>query len=426
MSTFRPLLVSLTIGALVLSPTSAWAARKKRAPRAGAVFARHIDLAIQLDAQSKTLVSQRRAAAARHATANSLTPGSPYIAGSLRRPGRGSFQNVTDPTEPSTNRMREAELEVGMPIWLPGQRSALRGAVSTAVQELREKLAFRRLEIAGRIRDSWWAVQRTAGEAAIARERVSTARDIEHDIRRRSELGDVSPQDTLLARNETLSSETELIQATAAAQAARAAYRTIVGAEPPGGQLEPATVSGDISRHPAILVATAALARAEAQSHLVDATPIENPEIGIFGRRESSAQGFTRSEATTFGVRFRMSLPTAGRNEPRKAEATSEIIRAQSELTQLRRTVSAEVAIARAALIAARKVEASAAKRLAVASEQYEVALKSMRLGEINAFDLFRVRQLRLDAQRARSAARIEAGLAHSRLNQARGLAPGL
>ena len=121
-----------------------------------------------------------------------------------------------------------------------------------------------------------------------------------------------------------------------------------------------------------------------------------------------------------------MPLPTAGRNEPRAAEATAEIVRTQAELTQLSRVVAAEVAIARNAAAAARKAEASAGARLAVANQQYDIALKSIRLGEISAVDLFRVRQLRLDAQRSHAAAQVESVFAVSRLNQARGFAPGL
>ena len=176
-------------------------------------------MAIDLDAQTKGLVSQRQAAAARYATVGSLTPGSPYVAGSARRNSRGAFQNITDPTEPNINRVREAELEIGMPLWLPGQRGALRDTVTSSVNEFSQRLDLRRLEVAGRIRDAWWQAQRTAREAAIARERLETAKEIERDIGRQAQLGDVAPPDGLLARNETLAAQTELIQAEAAALA---------------------------------------------------------------------------------------------------------------------------------------------------------------------------------------------------------------
>lgn len=425
MSRLRLFNACLLTCALLAQAAEAASRAKKKAPRAVNVLALHIDMAIDLDAQTKGLVSQRQAAAARYATVGSLTPGSPYVAGSARRNSRGAFQNITDPTEPNINRVREAELEIGMPLWLPGQRGALRDTVTSSVNEFSQRLDLRRLEVAGRIRDAWWQAQRTAREAAIARERVETAKEIERDIGRQAQLGDVAPPDGLLARNETLAAQTELIQAEAAALAARESYRIVVGADPPAGALESAAISADIRSHPAIRVATAALERAEAQARLVRATFIDNPEIGLFGRRETSAQGFTRADSTTVGFRFRMPLPTAGRNEPRAAEATAEVIRTQADLIQLSRVISAEAAIARNAAAAARKAEGSAAARFSVANQQYEIALKSIRLGEISAVDLFRVRQIRLEAQRSHVAAQVEAGLAVSRLNQARGYAPG-
>ncbi|MFO1115919.1 MAG: TolC family protein [Beijerinckiaceae bacterium] len=420
-------LVALT---LIAAPAvdSALAEARKSAPRAkqaraGYTLARSLDGAMQIDAQGKGLIAQRRAAAARYATANSISPGSPFIAGQARKGTGGFYQNLDTP-EPPVRHAREAEVEVGMPLWLPGQSSALRETVDRAVLELDERIALRRLDVAGRIRDAWWNVQRTARELEIERERVATARDIEHDISRRADLGDTAHQDKLLARNETLSAETEFTRAEAAARAARDAFAVLTGGPYVEGALEPTVSDVGPDGHPAVRAATAALARAEANVRLVDATPIENPEVGVFGRRDYSASGYAREGGTTVGFRFRMPLPTAGRNEPRKAEAEAETDRAEAELAQTRRLVAAEIAAARKALEAARRAEASAVKRLATATEQFDLALKSLKLGEIGAFDLYRVRQMKIDAQRSRVALSIEAGQAMSRLNQARGYAP--
>ena len=197
-------LVALT---LIAAPAvdSALAEARKSAPRAkqaraGYTLARSLDGAMQIDAQGKGLIAQRRAAAARYATANSISPGSPFIAGQARKGTGGFYQNLDTP-EPPVRHAREAEVEVGMPLWLPGQSSALRETVDRAVLELDERIALRRLDVAGRIRDAWWNVQRTARELEIERERVATARDIEHDISRRADLGDTAHQDKLLARS---------------------------------------------------------------------------------------------------------------------------------------------------------------------------------------------------------------------------------
>ncbi len=416
--------------ALVLVLALAVAAPTAAAPRAktkatGFALARHLSSALSIDAAGKTLFAQRRAAAARYATVDSVTPGSPYVAGSARGVGRGSYRNLVD-VEPGTNRTREAELEAGMPIWLPGQRDALRSTVDASIVEFEQRLELRRLEVAGLVRDAWWRAQRATRETAIARERVTTARDLQQDMDRRTQLGDAPQQDALVARNETLAAATELSQAEAAAQAARAAYETLTAGGKPDGVLEPLMGDRALDAHPALRAPLASLARAQAQAQLVAATPIENPEIGVFGRRETNAQGNTRAEATTFGLRFRMSLPTAGRNEPRRAEAEAEVARATAELAAARRAVDAEIRAARRALDAARRTGAIATQRLKTANEHFELSRKAFRFGETGVSDLFRAKQSLLEAQKAHAASVVEIGVAQSRLNHARGYAPAM
>lgn len=410
--------LALAFSLLVFASAAGAATKPKPKPKpAGYVLARHLEMASVIDAQSTALDAQRRAVAARYAQANSFTPGSPYFAGSRQTRRSGNVHGY-----------RETELEVGMPLWLPGQREAYENNVTAGVLELDERLGLRRLDLAALVRDAWWSAQRAARELAIARDRLATARDIGNDMTRRVELGENAPQDALLARNETLAAETELTQAEAAAKATRAAYAVLTGGAAPDGALEPALPPKPADEHPALRAPVATLARAQTQARLVEASFIESPEVGIFGRNEQgtdpAAQDPIRSNNNTLGVRFRIPLPTPGRNVPRAAEAEAEVVRAQAELDRARRLVEAEIHAARAAVVAARRADALAGQRLAVATEQFDLARKSFRLGEISAFDLFRVRQLQLEAQRTRAAAAIDLGVALSRLNQAWGYAP--
>ena len=408
--------------ALCLSFASCALAKPKAKPKLqGFVLARHLEMAIEIDAQSRALVAQRRAMGARYATSNSITPGSPYVAGAHRSYVGGNLHGE-----------EETEVEVGMPVWLPGQRDAYENTVTAGLLEVEERLALRRLDVAALVRDAWWTVQRTARETAIARNRVATARDIGADMARRAELGDTSQQDVLLARNETLAAETELAQFEASARAARAAYGVLTGGADPDGALEGAVGARSIDDHPALRAPAASLARAETQARLAEASFIDSPEVGVFGRNEHNVQtnagpdplDFARTNSTTVGVRFKIPLPTPGRNEPKIAEAEAEAVRARAEYERARRVVDAEIAAARAAVSASRRVEGLAAKRLKVASEQFDLAREAFRLGENNAADLYRIRQLQLDAQRTQAAAAIDLGVTQSRLNQAYGYTP--
>jgi outer membrane protein TolC len=289
------------------------------------------------------------------------------------------------------------------------------------------------LEVAGVLRDAWWNAQRAAREVSVARNRVATARDIGADMTRRVELGDAAQTDALLAKNETLAAETELAQSEGAVKVAQVTYMALTGGAPPGGVLESVRPAIDIEEHPSLRAPRAALARARAQAELVDATPIDNPEIGIFGRQEHNDQYSTdpsqqisdqRTDATTVGVRLRIAIPTAGRNEPRRAEALAEMDRVTAEYERAKRVVLAEIKAARESLAAARRAATFANARLIVANDQFDLSRKAFKLGEISAFDLYRVRQIQLEAQRMEANAEINVGVAISRLNQAQGYAP--
>jgi outer membrane protein TolC len=129
-------------------------------------------------------------------------------------------------------------------------------------------------------------------------------------------------------------------------------------------------------------------------------------------------------ETTSLGLRFRIPLGTEARNAPRRAEAESEITRTTAELAQIRRMVEAGAARAQAELRAAEAAHRIARQRLAVASEQEAIALRAFRAGETGTFDLFRVRQLRLEAASDEAQAGIAASRARSRVNQAKGVLP--
>ncbi|WP_244471390.1 TolC family protein [Methylocystis sp. SB2] len=394
--------------------------------RSGGVLAKHLEMAVLIDAQSRSLEAQFRAITGRYATVNSISPGSPYFAGYQRNAVAGNLRNYN-----------ETEAEVGMPLWLPGQRDALAATVTTGLFEVEERLALRRLEVAGVLRNAWWNAQRAARDVSVARSRVETARDIGADMTRRVELGESPQTDALLAKNETLGAETELAQAEGALKVAQVNYVALTGGAPPDGVLESVRPAIDIEEHPALRTPRAALVRARAQAELVDATPIDNPEIGIFGRQEHNDQYATdrsldplepitnqRTDATTVGVRIRIPIPTEGRNEPRRAEALAEMDRATAEYERAKRMVLAEIKASRESLAAAQRAASLANSRLTVANEQFELSRKAFKLGELSAFDLYRVRQIQLDAQRMQANAAIAVGTAISRLNQAQGYAP--
>ena len=403
----------LMLGAALLLPLSAHAQnaprQRARPPAAAAqngTLARHLEAALALDASLRALEAQRMAAGARGITAQSVIAGSPSISGSFRSDTRGPREQ------------REMEMDFSAPMWLPGQRGALRGTVQSAVTEYEQRIQLRRLEVAGLLREAWWDASEERRALQLARDRLTTAREIARDVSRRASLGDIPPSEALLARNETLGAELSLAQAEAAAALAVEAYRVMTGGLQPNLPVETIRTRGS---HPALRAAEAAVAHAESRQRLVAATPRDNPELGTFLRQEN---GLGTNDSTSIGLRFRLPLATEARNAPRRAEAQSEVTRAVALLAQARRLVDAEVVRARRQLSASEEALRLARERLAVANEQEGIALRAFRSGETGTFDLYRVRQLRLEAANEEGRASIAASRARSRVNQAMGVVP--
>lgn len=374
---------------------------------AQAQLSAHVDAAMALDAGARAIAAQREAAAARSATVRSLTPLPPAVSGAMRSDVRGPRD------------LREFDAELALPIWLPGQRGALSGTVTANVEERERALALRRLEVAGALRDAWWNAAEAQRLIQLARERLASARALSGDVGRRAQLGDIPPSEALLARNEVLSAELALQNAQAEAEQARAIYRAITGGLEPN--LPPERPFPRPPGHPALAAGEAAVAAAEARARYVAATPRDNPELGVFTRNEA---GLMTNDSTSIGLRLRLPLATEGRNAPRRADAQAELTRAEAELAQARRLVQSGVERAQLALAAAEAALRTARQRLSLAQEQERIAINAFRGGEILTFDLFRVRQLRLEAADAAGRAEVEVNRARSRVNQAVGVIP--
>ena len=112
-------------------------------------------------------------------------------------------------------------------------------------------------------------------------------------------------------------------------------------------------------------------------------------------------------------MRVRIPLPTEARNAPRRADAESERTRAEGELIQTRRVVAGEVGLAR------RRCGRRQARRgwppsAGGGRPAAGAARRAFRAGEIGVFDLFRVRQLQIEAAAVDARAQVDVGRARS------------
>jgi hypothetical protein len=166
---------------------------------------------------------------------------------------------------------QEYEVELATPLWLPGQKAAREDAAERArIDEVAAKRIALRWELAGELREAWWALAAARNARALAARRVETARALESDVRRRYRAGDLSRIDGNLAQSEVLAAEAELIEAEANRLQAEQVLRTLTGGAPVDiGEEAPAPTAmarltaeanATMATHP-LLAAAAAAAR---------------------------------------------------------------------------------------------------------------------------------------------------------------------
>ena len=297
-----------------------------------AALGRDLDAALEIDAGARAIRGQRDAIRARDAQVRSPIAGSPALGGSFRSDTRGP--RVAN----------EWDVEFGAPLWLPGQRGALAGTVTAGVEEQARRLALRRLELAGLLRDAYWAVGLAVSELGVARDRLATARDIARDVSggsswRHPETEGCDPQ---------RGAGRGAGPCPGRGGGGRGArhYRTADRRQRGGAGDRRAAPSGGAPARPwPMAPATRRWRAAESwpprsRARLVAATPIDNPELGLFTRGQG---GPVTENGTSLGMRVRIPLPTEARNTPRRADAEFEWTRAEGELIQTRRVVAGEV-----------------------------------------------------------------------------------
>lgn len=341
-----------------------------------------LEKASLIDPTLRSLESTKNATFSRFATTQSPIAGAPVVSGSVRSDTRG------------LSRGREVEGEISAPLWNPNQRGATRNVIDSNIVELDNKINQRRWEILGLIREAFIEVDLARKNLEFARSRESTARLIANDMKKRQSGGDLSVADTLFGQNELLAAQVTVSQAQAQLSAATSKYKMITNSNPPRS-LEANNSNFSVQNHVRLMALRATLDVARANQSLVAATPRENMEVGVFGRYES---GSITQESSTVGLRLRMPLSSESRNIPRRAFAQNDITIAQVNLEQAKRVIDLEVEQARQNLTLAQAAVNISRQRKQVSDQQLALIQKAFQAGEASTMDLFRIRQIQIDA----------------------------
>ncbi len=331
-----------------------------------------------------------------------------------------AFSHQTD-TLGSDTGMREWEGSVQLPLRLPGLKAAAEQQARSLASVAERGDARWRLEVAGQIRALLASLAEADEAVRLAEKAVKTAEELEAQVQRRLELGDVPRTDLIIAREETLQRRAEARKARLTRSRLAEEYRAFTGLTARPADWTEAPARRDwLERHPALLAAEASVQASEAKRAMVRERGTPQPTLGMNIRREEDG----RDSIDSVGVSVSVPITLGSLRAPQRSGAERDLTRARSQAAVTERRVGIALRQAEKALAAARNEREMALEHRDLAEESLTLARRAYALGESDLADLLRVRSRALAAERRAAMSGIRLDRTISEFNQAMGIMP--
>ncbi len=273
------------------------------------------------------------------------------------------------------------------------------------------------------VREASWRIAAQTAEVGLAETQTRYLKGVADDVERRVKAGDLAHADALAARAELLSAIGAQSAARERLQALRSQWAVLTGLQAIPDASETLSASDpDLSSHPDVRLAELTVERARKHLDVVSVSRREPPEL-IFRLRQDTPG---RAEATqnSIGIGVRIPFGTDGRNQPLQAAALSELDIAQTSAQRLRDRLSAEAAVARAAVLSAQEQLDAERMRAGLLRERASLIDRSFKAGETPLPELLRSLNAASQADAALARQQTAAGLARAQLQQTLGILP--
>jgi len=382
--------------------------------QAGPSLAEAVDAALRLDHQQPRVEALRAQGDALRIQAASPLAGDPSLA-------------VRHQTDKLHDDMGYVEWEAGLelPLWLPGQRNARRGQADADEQRADATALFLRWQAAGQVREAVWDASIAEGRANQAELALKSAKALETDVRKRTQAGELSRLELVLAQKESAVRELELQTARDELEHAHEAYGLLTGFhEFPDSAIETISDSGGElpTGHPQLLLADATVAHARAERDRVRGERRGNPLLTIGGKHQRDAGA--RDYYDSLGLEIRVPLGLESQAAPQQSAAELRLTDSEAERARLRRELELTLAGARHARAALRASLDIAQRQQSLAAEAHRLTQRAFDLGESDLVKLLRTREQALQAELDLRLRSLELDRATARLNQALGTVP--
>jgi cobalt-zinc-cadmium efflux system outer membrane protein len=392
---------------LMAGATAAASVMAQMAPPAANALGHAVDAAWERAVTAQEARGQERLAVARQAAASAWTPHAPSVEVSRRNGSAGA---------------NETELGLAAPLWMPGQRSAVRAAADADLDVARAALRTARWRLAGEVREAAWAGATQQADLAAAREQLRLLQSIGADVDRRVQAGDLARADALVARAEVLAAEAAVSELQQRAQQAAARWTALTGVAVLADPTEAPADTTTLTEHPELAVAHLESERARKRLESLQQSRRDPPEMVVSWRQERPGTGQARQDSV--GVALRIPFGYDARSGPQEAAALSELEVARVQAERIAERTAIDVRTAREALEAAQRQLGNEQNRAALLQERAQLLDQSFRAGETSLPDLLRALAGAAQAEGALARQRSAVGLARARLHQSLGLTP--
>lgn len=320
------------------------------------------------------------------------------------------------------NGWREWEAEVGMPLWLSGQRERAGAVAQGEHQAGMQALVQQRWQLAGELRETWWEVRLAQAELEAAEIKVAQAGRTEADVTRRLKAGDLAPLDLNLARSSVAQAKSERLRMQAALARAQGQFQALSRGAPLPDQDESLAAAFEQDRHPLLMSLAAKAAAAQARLGQASGDTRNNSELALTLTRERTNSGEPYQNLAKIAIKI--PFGSKSRNQPRITAANTDLIEVQIALDSAQRRLAADVVASRAELDQTREAATLQQERLQLAEQSFSWVEKSFQAGQLDLPTLIRTETELADARLQAARARIEAARAVSRYNQTVGVLP--
>lgn len=382
-------------------------------PAHGQTMARALEQAWSRHPLAVSSTLNRSAAQARVDLANGLTPG----------PASLSLSTLDDQFGANRGK-QEWELEVETPLWLPGQRNAAQSEADATHKELDAQQRALRLQLAGEVREAWWAVAAARSSQALAMQRSRAAQDLTSDVERRVRVGELARVDANLAQVEQLAAQAELDDVESALQQAEQDFRLLTGMAP-AATLMPESLPAPppaLESHPELLAAAANMDLAGAKLALAQDSKREAPTLALRLVRERA--DFSDTFADALGIKLTIPFSLGARVRQELDGNHAQLLQAQAQYAQVQRRIALAKETGQRLLKATQFQLEVATKRAALTQDNLALLEKSFALGESDLPTLLRARAAHFDAQAQLRRHQISGYAALSRVNHSLGVLP--